>query len=59
VGAERSLKDKETKKAREDVRIATHKIAALSEKIARLHRSAPTADVNRIFPMLYAGVIVR
>ena len=59
AGAERSLKGKETKKAREDVRIATSKIAALTEKMTQLHRSAPTPGDNRIFPMMYAGVIVR
>ncbi len=37
VTAERSLNTKETKKAREDVRIATNKIAALT------HRAAITA----------------
>jgi hypothetical protein len=34
VNAERSLKEKETKKAREEVRIATGKIAALSTKLS-------------------------
>jgi septal ring factor EnvC (AmiA/AmiB activator) len=34
--AERSLKAKETKKAREDVRIATAKIAANRQRLARL-----------------------
>lgn len=59
VNAERSLKDKETKKAREDVRIATNKIAALGGKLADLRRrEAETLD-NRIFPMVYAGVIIK
>lgn len=34
VNAERSLKTQETKKSREDVRIATAKIASLSEKLS-------------------------
>jgi hypothetical protein len=33
INAERSLKEKETKKAREDVRIATNKIDALTTKL--------------------------
>src|SRR5216683_478424 len=59
VNAERSLKDKETKKAREDVRIATSKIATLttafspwsmpessSKKVARIssHPCATSVD---------------
>jgi putative SOS response-associated peptidase YedK len=59
VNAERSLKDKETKKAREEVRIATNKIAAFTEKLADLRRSDTIARDNRIFPMVYAGVIVK
>jgi putative SOS response-associated peptidase YedK len=58
VTAERSLKEKETKKAREDVRIATTKIATLTTKLTDLCRTEPTSDDNRIFPMVYAGVIV-
>jgi putative SOS response-associated peptidase YedK len=59
VGAQRSLQEKETKKAREDERIATHKIASLSAKLADLHRVEAMAADNRIFPMVHAGVIVR
>src|ERR1700736_6558049 len=59
VTAERSLKTKETKKCREDVRIATNKIASLSEKLSDLRRTEPKARDNRIFPMVYAGVIVK
>ncbi len=59
VNAERSLKEKETKKAREDVRIASSKIQSLTTKLTELRRSAPTSEDNRIFPMVYAGVIVR
>ncbi len=57
--AERSLRTKETKKAREDVRIATSKIAALSTKLSDLRGSDLKPDDNRIFPFVYAGVIVR
>jgi putative SOS response-associated peptidase YedK len=59
VNAERSLKEKETKKAREDVRIATTKIDTLSAKLSRLRSSEPSEEDNRIFPFVYAGVIVK
>jgi putative SOS response-associated peptidase YedK len=59
VNAERSLKEKETKKAREDVRIATAKIATLSTKLSDLNSSEGKPEDNRIFPFVYTGVIVR
>jgi putative SOS response-associated peptidase YedK len=59
VNAERSLKDKETKKAREDVRIATSKIATLTTKLTDLRRTEATSEDDRIFPMVYAGVIIK
>jgi len=59
VNAERSLKAKETKKSREEVRIATNKIDDLTSKLADLRRTEPKPRDNRIFPMVYAGVIVR
>ena len=59
VNAGRALKEKETKKAREDMRIATNKIATLTTKLADLRRPEPNPDDNRIFPMMYAGVIIR
>jgi putative SOS response-associated peptidase YedK len=59
VNAERSLKTKETKKSREDVRIATAKIASLTEKLSDLRRSEPKSRDNRIFPMVHVGVIVK
>jgi putative SOS response-associated peptidase YedK len=59
AGAQRSLLAKETKKAREEERIATNKIAALSAKLTDLHRMDPLPSDNRIFPMVHAGVIVR
>ncbi len=58
VNAERSLKTKETKKAREDVRIATTKIDALGTKLSSLRSTELTLDDRRIFPMTYGGVIV-
>lgn len=59
VNAQRSLSTKETKKAREDVRIATTKIATLSTKLSDLRSSDVKPEDNRIFPMVYAGVIVK
>src|SRR6202142_907524 len=59
VNAERSLKEKETKKAREDVRIATGKIATLSTKLSDMRSSDLKPDDDRIFPFVYTGVIVR
>ena len=59
VNAERSLTSKETKKAREDVRIATTKIDTLSTKLTLLRSSEPNEEDNRIFPHHYAGVIVK
>jgi putative SOS response-associated peptidase YedK len=59
VNAERSLNEKETKKAREDVRIATSKIAALTTKLTDLRRTEATSEDDRIFPMVYAGVIIK
>lgn len=59
VTAERSLQTKDTKKAREDVRIATNKIEALAAKLSDLRRTEPKPADNRIFPMVYAGVIIR
>jgi DNA gyrase/topoisomerase IV subunit A len=59
VNAQRSLTQKETKKAREDVRIATAKIEALTTKLADQRRRETEPRDNRIFPMVYAGVIVK
>jgi putative SOS response-associated peptidase YedK len=59
VNAERALKTKETKKAREDVRISTGKIENLGAKLSDLKRTEPKVSDNRIFPNVYAGVIVR
>ena len=57
--AERSLKEKETKKSREDVRIAGNKIETLTRKLSDLRRIEPAARDNRIFPMIYGGVIIK
>jgi putative SOS response-associated peptidase YedK len=56
--ATRSLQTKETKKAREDVRIATDKIESYRERLSDLKRAEPVANDARIFPMTFAPVIV-
>jgi putative SOS response-associated peptidase YedK len=59
VNAERSLTQKETKKAREDVRVATTKIETLTGKLSNLRNTEPNEEDNRIFPFVYTGVIVK
>ena len=59
ANAQRQLKDKETKKAREDVRISTNKIETLSTKLTQLRGAEPNEEDNRIFPFVHAGVIVK
>lgn len=55
--AERSLQAKETKKAREDVRIASNKIQTYVDRLADLRRTEPKEDDSRIFPMTYTPMI--
>ena len=55
--AERSLQTKETKKAREDVRIASSKIENYLERLADAKRTQPEERDTRIFPMVYAPVV--
>jgi putative SOS response-associated peptidase YedK len=57
--AERSLQRKETKKSREVLRIASNKVESLTARLSDLRRAEPQARDNRIFPMMYAGVIIR
>jgi len=59
VTAERSLQEKGTKKAREEVRISTKKIETLATKLSRIRSSEPNEEDNRVFPFVYAGVIVK
>ena len=59
VNAERSLKEKETKKAREDVRIAGKKIETITQKLSDMRRNETRVEDNRIFPLVYAGVVIR
>jgi putative SOS response-associated peptidase YedK len=59
VDAERSLQTRETRKAREDIRIGNNKIAAYLERLADARRTEPKEEDSRIFPMVYAPVIAR
>jgi putative SOS response-associated peptidase YedK len=59
ANAGRSLREKETKRVREEMRIATNKIATLTTRLTDLRRPEANPDDNRIFPMMYAGVIIR
>jgi putative SOS response-associated peptidase YedK len=57
--AEEALAKKETKKAREDIRIGTAKSEGLLERLADLRRIEPNNGDARIFPMMYAPVLIR
>jgi putative SOS response-associated peptidase YedK len=58
ANAQRSLKEKETKRAREDERIATNKIETYIERLGDLKRTESRPDDSRIFPMYFAPVVV-
>lgn len=58
TAAEESLKNRETKAARETVRIAAKKIDTLLARLSDLKRSDDRDSDGRIFPMVYAPVIV-
>lgn len=55
--AQRSLQTRETKRAREEVRIANNKIAANHERLASVRRAEVGEEDSRIFPLVYAPVI--
>lgn len=57
--AERTLATRQTKKALEDQRIATRKIAWNLDKLADLGRIEATDADSRIFPMWYAPVVIQ
>ena len=59
AAAEESLAKRETKKAREDIRIGTTKVQTLLDRLADLRRTVPNNEDARIFPMMYAPVLVR
>jgi putative SOS response-associated peptidase YedK len=56
--AERTLQIRSTKKALDDQRIATHKIDWAKGKLADLRRTTPEERDRRIFPGVYAPVMV-
>jgi putative SOS response-associated peptidase YedK len=56
--AQRKLKDKETKSARNDERIAGNKIEVALEKLALLKGTQPHKNDDRIFPMSYAPIVM-
>lgn len=58
VSAERALQSKSTKKALDDQRIATNKIEWAKGKLADLRRSILEDRDRRIFPGVYAPVMV-
>lgn len=58
VAAQRALSQRSTKKAQEDERIATSKIAWAREKLAELRRETAHPSDARIFPGWYAPVVI-
>ena len=58
VGAERALHARVTKKAQQDLRIASDKIARAGQRLKDLRRSEPLPRDSRIFPGSYSCVMV-
>jgi putative SOS response-associated peptidase YedK len=56
--AEESLVKRETKKAREDIRIGTQKAQEFLDRLADLRRTEPNNEDARIFPLSYAPVLI-
>lgn len=56
--AERTLQTKTTKKALDDQRIAGNKVGQIMTKLADLKRTEVKSRDSRIFPMVYAPVMV-
>jgi hypothetical protein len=57
--ARRSLQIKETKKARDDERIASTKIGTYLERLADLRRTDLQEQDERVFPRYFAPLVVR
>ena len=57
--AERKLKVKETKAALNDQRVAKNKIEASLDKLADLKRTEPKSRDDRIFPFVYAPILLK
>ncbi|KIQ97343.1 SOS response-associated peptidase family protein [Lysobacter sp. A03] len=58
AGAQRTLKTKQTKKALDDERISTTKIEHFKGRLAKLKSSEVRPSDSRIFPGMYAPVMV-
>lgn len=58
AGAEELLKTKDTKQARESMRIASKKIEKLLERLSDIKRADTRESDDRIYPMAYAPVII-
>lgn len=56
--AERALQAKDTKKAREDVRIGRNKVEAALERLEELKSSGSGSGLGRIYPGSYCPVVV-
>jgi putative SOS response-associated peptidase YedK len=56
--AGRALQAKETKKAQEDLRIGTDKVEKAKLRLTDLRRTEPRSRDSRIFPGIYAPVLV-
>ena len=56
--AEESLAKRETKKAREDICIGSKKAQEYLDRLADLRRTVPNNEDARIFPMMYAPVLI-
>jgi putative SOS response-associated peptidase YedK len=56
--AEESLAKRESKKAREDIRIGTKKAQDFLDSLADLRRTEPNNEDARIFPLSYAPVLI-
>lgn len=57
--AQRAMKVKETKAARESQRIATDKIETYTGRLADLKRTEPRSGDSRIYPMYFAPIVMR
>ena len=57
--AQRSLQGKETKKARDDQRIATSKIKDYVERLGTLRSTQPFEGDDRIFPRYFVPIVIR
>ena len=57
--AQRALQSKETKKAREDVRIGTNKVEAAMRRLDELKKPPSESGLGRIYPGYFCPVVVK